>query len=113
MWLFGNAHVQSFVYKFIFSMFLRPDRILLDTDFGTDVDDALALALALISPEINLVAVVTVGRCTSYNNKSNFLRQSYFRKTLVEGYLKLFVELPKNIPVYPGEVLKIKYITLN
>src|SRR5262245_18393688 len=37
-----------------------PRRIVLDTDIGTDVDDALALALALASPEIELVAVTTV-----------------------------------------------------
>ena len=35
-------------------------RILLDTDMGTDVDDALCLALALASPEIELVAVTAV-----------------------------------------------------
>jgi purine nucleosidase len=35
--------------------------IVLDTDFASDVDDALALALALASPELELVAVTTVG----------------------------------------------------
>lgn len=35
-------------------------RIILDTDIGTDVDDACALALALRSPEIQLAAVTTV-----------------------------------------------------
>lgn len=35
-------------------------RILLDTDIGDDVDDALALALACASPEIELAAVTTV-----------------------------------------------------
>jgi purine nucleosidase len=35
-------------------------RIVLDTDMGTDVDDALCLALALASPEIELVAVTHV-----------------------------------------------------
>ncbi len=37
-----------------------PTRILIDTDIGTDVDDALALGLALGSPELDLVAVTTV-----------------------------------------------------
>lgn len=37
-------------------------RIVLDTDMGSDVDDALCLALALASPEIELVAVTCVGR---------------------------------------------------
>jgi inosine-uridine preferring nucleoside hydrolase len=35
--------------------------ILLDTDIGTDVDDAFALALALASPELDLRGVTTVG----------------------------------------------------
>ena len=34
--------------------------ILLDTDIGTDIDDAFALALILKSPELDLVAVTTV-----------------------------------------------------
>lgn len=34
--------------------------ILLDTDIGTDVDDCLALALILASPELRLVGVTTV-----------------------------------------------------
>ncbi len=40
-------------------------RIVLDTDMGTDVDDALCLALALASPEIELVAVTTVSGDTA------------------------------------------------
>jgi len=36
--------------------------LLLDTDIGSDVDDALALGLVLASPELELVAVTTVGR---------------------------------------------------
>jgi purine nucleosidase len=39
---------------------MRPRRLLLDTDIGTNVDDCLALAAALASPEIELVAVTTV-----------------------------------------------------
>ena len=35
--------------------------IILDTDIGTDVDDALALTFAVRSPEIEIVAVTTVG----------------------------------------------------
>ena len=36
-------------------------RIVLDCDLGSDVDDALCLALALCSPELELLAVTTVG----------------------------------------------------
>jgi purine nucleosidase len=39
---------------------VKAKRIVLDTDIGTDADDALCLALALASPEIELVAVTTV-----------------------------------------------------
>jgi purine nucleosidase len=35
--------------------------VLLDTDLGSDVDDAFALALALASPEVDLQGVTTVG----------------------------------------------------
>jgi purine nucleosidase len=35
--------------------------IILDTDIGTDVDDAFALALILASPELELCGVATVG----------------------------------------------------
>src|SRR5690348_8427315 len=34
---------------------------LLDTDIGTDIDDAFALALILASPELDLRGVTTVG----------------------------------------------------
>lgn len=37
-----------------------PVRLILDTDIGSDVDDALALAFALRHPDIELVAVTTV-----------------------------------------------------
>lgn len=37
-----------------------PTRILLDTDIGTDVDDCLALALLLCSPEVELIGVTCV-----------------------------------------------------
>lgn len=40
---------------------IKPERILLDTDIGTDVDDALALVFAARSPEIELISVTTVG----------------------------------------------------
>jgi purine nucleosidase len=37
-------------------------RIVLDTDLGSDVDDALCLALGLASPELEIVAITSVGR---------------------------------------------------
>jgi len=38
----------------------QPIPIILDTDIGDDIDDALALALALQSPELDVRAVTTV-----------------------------------------------------
>lgn len=38
----------------------KPRRVILDTDIGTDVDDVLALAFALASPEIDLVGITVV-----------------------------------------------------
>lgn len=38
--------------------------VLLDTDIGTDIDDAYALVLAAVSPEIDLRGVVTVNHDT-------------------------------------------------
>ncbi len=41
---------------------MKPHSIILDTDIGDDVDDALALAITLNSPEIELLGVTTVFR---------------------------------------------------
>src|SRR5262245_2100789 len=37
-----------------------PRDVVLDTDIGTDVDDAICLALAMAAPELRLVAVTCV-----------------------------------------------------
>ena len=63
-------------------------RIVLDTDMGSDVDDALCLALALASPEIELVAVTHVTRDTQ-------LRARISRKLLDLGGCG-------HVPVHPG-----------
>src|SRR5689334_17876303 len=34
--------------------------VILDTDIGDDIDDALAIGLALQSPELKILAVITV-----------------------------------------------------
>ena len=39
---------------------MEPIRIFIDTDIGDDVDDALAIALAALSPELTLTGVSTV-----------------------------------------------------
>ena len=54
----------------------KPINILIDTDIGGDVDDALALALALNSPELNIVGITTVYLANAWraNVTRNMLR---------------------------------------
>lgn len=65
-----------------------PMPIILDTDIGTDIDDAFALALVLRSPELNLVGVTTVSGDTR-------ARAAIAAKMLREAGRA-------NIPVYAG-----------
>jgi purine nucleosidase len=63
-------------------------RIVLDTDMGTDVDDALCLGLALAAPELELVAVTHVSRDTR------------LRARISKKLLRLAGR--ENVPVYAG-----------
>jgi len=36
-----------------------PEKVIIDTDIGDDVDDAFALALALRSPELQILGITT------------------------------------------------------
>ena len=38
---------------------LSPEKIIIDTDIGDDVDDPFALALAVRSPELQILGVMT------------------------------------------------------
>ncbi|PYV16015.1 MAG: nucleoside hydrolase [Acidobacteria bacterium] len=49
----------------LFSAAPKPVPIILDTDIGTDIDDAFALALVLRSPELDLLGVTTVSGDTA------------------------------------------------
>lgn len=64
-------------------------RIILDTDMGTDADDALCLALALAAPEIEVVAVTTVTADTQ-------------RRARIARRLLDLAGRP-DVPVYAGE----------
>ncbi len=67
---------------------LPPQKVILDTDIGDDIDDAYALALVLASPELKLLGVTTAWGDTA------------LRAQLVEG---IFGETGKqNIPVFIG-----------
>jgi inosine-uridine nucleoside N-ribohydrolase len=55
-----------------------PVRIILDTDIGDDIDDAFALALALRSPEIELIGVTTAWGDTALRARlvNRFLKET-------------------------------------
>lgn len=67
---------------------VRPAPVVLDTDIGDDIDDALALSLALQSPELKVLAVSTV------------LQHGDERAALVEKILELYGRT--DIPVGVG-----------
>lgn len=67
---------------------MKKIKLWIDTDIGDDIDDAYALALALASPEIELVGVSTVYK--------NVKQRAYITKSL------LCAEGSKNVPVYAG-----------
>ena len=78
----------SLLFLFGFSYVLRASTpVVLDTDIGDDIDDALALSLALQSPELNVLAVITV------------LQDGNRRADLVWKILKLYgrTEIPVGI----------------
>jgi inosine-uridine nucleoside N-ribohydrolase len=50
-----NAHAQSPVVPTPAS----PEKIIIDTDIGDDIDDAFAVALALRSPELQILGITT------------------------------------------------------
>ncbi len=43
--------------------------VIIDTDIGDDIDDVLALALALRSPELELVGITTVFQCAELRTR--------------------------------------------
>lgn len=65
-----------------------PRPLVLDTDMGSDADDALCLALALAAPELELVGVTCVGR------------ESRLRARVARRLLELAGR--EHIPVYAG-----------
>jgi inosine-uridine nucleoside N-ribohydrolase len=44
---------------------LTPEKVILDTDIGSDIDDAFALALIIKSPQLDLLGVTTVSGDTA------------------------------------------------
>lgn len=66
----------------------KPLSIIIDTDIGDDIDDALALGVAAASPEVNLVGVTTV------------FRDAPLRAILARQVLELFEK--SDVPVVAG-----------
>lgn len=60
--------------------------ILIDTDIGDDVDDALAIALALRSPEIEIKAITTVFKNTSERARLAHALLDTFHRTDIMVY---------------------------
>jgi inosine-uridine nucleoside N-ribohydrolase len=69
-----------------------PQKVILDTDIGDDIDDAYALALVLTSPELKLLGVTTAWGDTG------------LRAQLVDGLLCKTGQ--QNIPVFAGVATK-------
>jgi|GEM_PF-332937 len=45
----------------------EPLPVIIDTDIGADIDDAFALGLAIVSPELEILAITTVGGGNEYD----------------------------------------------
>jgi purine nucleosidase len=65
-----------------------PRALVLDTDMGSDADDALSLALALAAPELELLAVTSVGN------------EAVLRARIARKLLELAGR--EHVPVYAG-----------
>lgn len=68
---------------------MEKHKILLDTDIGDDIDDALALALALEMPEIELVGVTTV-----FQNTEKRARIARKMLSLWKGDIPVYAGIP-------------------
>lgn len=80
-----------------------PQPVIIDTDIGSDIDDAFALGLAIVSPELEIVGVTTVG---SGNDYDPFVGQRKdrddHRAWLVTRFLTQARGAAKDIPVAAG-----------
>lgn len=70
---------------------MKPKKVIIDTDLGDDVDDAVAIVLAVLSPEIEVAGITTVFKDTKA------------RAEMVKDLLE-FHQMDR-IPVYTGQGL--------
>jgi inosine-uridine nucleoside N-ribohydrolase len=73
----------------------RKHNVLIDTDIGDDIDDAMALALALCSPEIELLGVTTVSGDTQ--------KRAHLAAHILEVFRR------KQIPVAAGQQMPLLF----
>src|SRR5215217_9149461 len=76
----------------------QPVPVLFDTDIGTDIDDAYALALILRSPELELLGVTTVSG------------DAVARARLAAKLLAIEGGAAARVPVYAGTSTATQYI---
>jgi purine nucleosidase len=82
-------------------------RVILDTDLGSDVDDALALAVLLGSPEVDLLGCTTVYGDTLLRARmaKRLLRLANREATVVPGAEKTLTDRPVWWPGHEGRLL--------
>lgn len=84
--------------------------MILDTDIGDDIDDALALALILNSPEIELIGITTVFKNTTLRAKlAKKLLQIYGRTDIpvIKGIEKPLIN-DVDVTAIPPQVMAVK-----
>ncbi len=77
---------------------MAKEKILLDTDIGTEVDDAITLAYLLANPEAELLGITTV------------TGEAYERAKLASVLCKI---AGKDIPIYPDVRILCLFLRLN
>ena len=127
-WIF--CLVLFMVSGVVLAQGLTPEKVIIDTDIGDDVDDAFALALAVKSPELQVLGVMTtfgdtetrakitdrflaevgrpeipvlVGKATTTKNPMSQRRyaENHFAKTSHGDAVEFLLE---QIRKYPGEI---------
>lgn len=81
--------IKFYLINQLFSKNLKKlkEKIILDTDIGSDIDDAVCLAYLLSNPECEIIGITTVSGHTK-------------KRAMIASYLCEKSE--KNIPIFPG-----------
>src|SRR5580700_8102358 len=87
----------------------KPIPVIFDTDIGDDIDDALALALALQSPELDVKLVTTVADDVESRTRLAWKELSLFGRRDVA--LATGASEPLLDPKYPDQAAQFKVLT--